>query len=275
MWPELNGTLSHDTLSLNSGIHVPDLPFVELTSWQGFPHEFDAVLGLAPGRGIYFEGSDAPGLPSAFKHMIDANVTKRNLFSLLIPRDEHEFGDLSFGVIHEDLYHGKLIRHPLLPTGAGNESWQIAAPEISLRDSAGKELSSHSLKGFKAQIDSTFGSIALPEAIAEDILTTLNVTEVPGCSFLREVPCGKVQDMPDLVLDFDGQTIAIKPEFYIQDASGFPFCPGRPICMPFILGFDSESLPWIGNDTIILGDAFLKSVYSVYDWDEKTISCKS
>ena len=275
--PELDGVLSYDTLSLGSGIHVPDLPFVELKSEQGYGHPYDAVLGLAPGLERILDGVQTPKLPSPFKHMVDTGVLKSNIFSLLLPLDEHDTGDLSFGVVHHDLYEGELQSHPLVPANATNGSakWQIAAPDFSLRDRNGKTLSSHSLKGYKALIDLTLGdSILLPMAAAEDFLSALNVTEVPGCEFIQEVPCDKVQDMPDIVVNFDGQEIAIRPELYIKEVGSFPFCPTRPMCMPFIEGLDPRHELVLGNKTIILGEAFLKSVYSVFDWDKREISCE-
>ena len=85
---------------------------------------------------------------------------------------------------------------------------------------------------------------------------------------LPVVSCDKISELPHLVFDFGGQEIALNGEDYIGEAEWL-FCFRGPYCSPLI----GSSLR--DDNTIVLGPSFLKKVYSVFNWDERTVLCKS
>ena len=81
------------------------------------------------------------------------------------------------------------------------------------------------------------------------------------------VTCDKILELPHLVFDFDGQEIVLNGENYIGEEEWL-FCFRGPYCSPLIRSGLRD------DNTIVLGPPFLK-IYSVFDWDERTVLCKS
>ena len=268
IWPELDGIVSTDTIALGEGLEVEHQPFVELLDWQGYWHEFDAVLALSPSITRWQdENSSQPHLPSPFMGLVDSGKLEKKMFSLLLPYDQHDIGDLSFGTFHPEFSDGPLVSHPLYPADAS--FWQIEAPDISVRHKDGTESFKHSYASFTAQLDSVIGGILLSADVAERILHEVNATAANDC-YVPQVPCDRRADLPELVFDFAGQEIVLTGEDYTVE-SDWPLCFGGPYCVPMI---NPGPPSLLGDNTIMLGTDFLKNVYAVFDWDERSVSCE-
>ena len=274
LWPELHGNISLDTVMLGESLKVEHHPFVELDQWRGYPHEFDALLGLAPQLTQWGHVDDSqPHLASPFMGLMESRQLQNNSFALLLPHNRQDMGDLSFGTSHPDFHDGPFVSHPLHPANAS--TWQIEAPAISMRHQNGTEIFSHSFNGSSAQLDAILPEsvIWLPKELVQTVYDTVNATVHAGDCFVPQVPCDEVSELPDLVLNFGNQEIVLKGEDYIGKAF-WPLCFGGPYCTPMI--GDNGALPGgVDDGTILLGAAFLKKVYSVFDWDDRTVSCKS
>jgi Eukaryotic aspartyl protease len=85
---------------------------------------------------------------------------------------------------------------------------------------------------------------------------------------LPVVSCDKISELPHLVFDFGGQEIALNGEDYIGEAEWL-FCFRGPYCSPLI----GSSLR--DDNRIVLGPSLLKKAYSVFNWDERIVLCKS
>lgn len=273
IWPELFGNISVDTVMLGESLKVEHHPFVELVEWKGYPHEFDAALGLSP-QSTSFGHVDDPGprLPSPFMGLVESNQLEKNSFALLLPYDRHDVGDLSFGTSHHEFHDDPFMAHPIYPANAS--SWQVEAPQMSMRHQNGTELFNFSFSGLSARLDTLLPLVAwVSKEVIDRVFNATNTTVSEDDCRTPQVPCDKVSELPDLFLDFAGQEIVLKGEDYVIK-SYWPFCdPGGPYCMPMF--GDIDALRGVmGNDTIVLGSQFLKKVYSVFDWDDRTVSCK-
>ena len=274
LWPELYGNISTDTVMLGESLQVEHHPFIELVHWQGYPHEYDAALGLAPQLTSWGHPDDSqPQLPSPFMGLMESKQLEKNSFALLLPYDRQDIGDLSFGTSHPEFHEGPLVSHQIHPTNAS--TWQVEAPGISMRYNNGTEIFNHSLSGLSARLDSIFPQAVawLPEELAETIMNTVNATVDNKDCYVPQVPCDKISELPDLVFDFGSQEIVLKGEDYVGKAY-WPLCFGGPYCTPLI-GDIRALQPAVAEGTIVLGGQFLKKVYSVFDWDDRSVSCKS
>jgi saccharopepsin len=273
IWPNLYGNISDETVTLGDSLKVEHHPFVELAEWQGHMHEFDAALGLAPEPTLYGHPDDSqPRLPSPFMGLVESKQLEKNIFSLLLPYDRNDIGDLSFGTSHREFHDGPLVSHQIYPANASK--WQIEAPGISMRHHNGTGMFNHSLSGRSAVLDSILlDKVAwLPKTLFMTILHATNATVYFGDCPVVQFPCDKISELPDLVLNFGNQEIVLKGEDYVGKSS-LPQCSGGPYCMPLI--GDIGTLNGKEDGPIVLGSRFLKKVYSVFDWDDRTVSCKS
>jgi saccharopepsin len=268
LWPDVHGYISTDTVMLGESLKVEHHPFVELVHWEGYPHEYDAALGLSPRQTMYGHADDSqPLLPSPFMGLMESKQLEKNSFALLLPYNRHDIGDLSFGTSHPEFHEGPFTSHPIYPENAS--TWQIEAPSISMRHHNGTEIFKYSFAGVSAQLDSILPPAAwVPNELAQAVLNATNATVDETDCDMPVVPCDKISELPHLVFDFDGQEIVLNGEDYIGEAE-WPFCFRGPYCSPLI-GYNPRD-----NDTIVLGPPFLKKVYSVFDWDDRTVSCKS
>jgi hypothetical protein len=113
----------------------------------------------------------------------------------------------------------------------------------------------------------------VPKEVVDTVFNVTNTTDSDDDCRMPQVPCDKVLELPDHFLDFAGQEIVLKGEDYVIKSYS-PFCdPGGPYCLPMFGDIDALH-GVIGDDTIVLGSQFLKKVYSVFDWDDRTVSCK-
>jgi hypothetical protein len=274
LWPTVDGNISIDTVMLGDSLKVEHHPFVELTHWHGYAHEYDAALGLAPQPTLYGHMDDSePRLPSPFMGLAKSNQLAKNSFALLLPYDRQDIGDLSFGTSHSGFHEGPLVSHPIYPANAS--TWQIEAPNMSMRHRNGAELFNHSLSGLAARLDSILPHAVawVPEVLFQTIMNATHATKHKGDCYVPQVPCDKISELPDIVFDFDGQEIVLQGEDYVGKAF-WPLCFGGPYCTPLI-GDISALRGQVDDGTIVLGAQFLKKVYSVFDWDDRTVSCKS
>ena len=99
------------------------------------------------------------------------------------------------------------------------------------------------------------------------------------CSFEPLVDCDRVASFPSLQIWLNGQTVALSGEDYVYKWTTPPDstrCPAPIEECVLVIGSlgPPEGPEGFPEDLVILGTAFLKKVYSVYNWDEQTISCK-
>ena len=74
--------------------------------------------------------------------------------------------------------------------------------------------------------------------------------------------CQGIENLPNITVNIDGDDYVLCPNDYVLKASLF----GYTQCLS---GFMAMDLPW--PDTVILGDVFLKTYYTLFDMTHKKI----
>lgn len=269
----LEGRKVEDTVWLGSCGSVKNQDFAEVTEAgpapPGWQWPYSALLGLSLGEGgdFYNWTHVEPVLPSVVKTLVlSDSVGGLPVFSLLLPRDEDQLGDLSFGKIHKDMYHGELLPHPIMPQDAN--AWQIAGPKIAIHAQNGTLLGSWDFSDHTTYLDlSSMAHILLPSRVRKAINEHLDA------DLFGRINCDLVRDQLSIHLTFDEQEIVLMPEDYIRDVFGLfgeEYCKAalEDVEMP-----DNELIAW-KNESVVLGSPFLQAVYSVFNWEEKTVSCE-
>lgn len=272
---DASGPLSQDVLHLGP-LRVDNQTFEEAAHW-GAPdwYPVDCVLGLARCR---YNGSEISTITakSPLHNIIDQNSLEQNVFALKLPRTDGEGGELVLGGFDEQ-YSSSLLTIPVTNVTGGDNiafvvasGWQVAVTAISLSatKSNGQPLDIP-LPGYTALVSNYFDLISIPWSIVKQILEHMGFDFV---DYLIDLPCDRRKDLPDLTVSFgDYGTLNLTPEQYLLEVDTLK---GTRCVVPFngdyLGGIDSPNPHFI-----VLGSVFLSSFYSVFNIDNRTISCKS
>jgi hypothetical protein len=274
-WILTQGRLSQDMLHIG-GLRVEKQTFEEATYWQTiYPSWWspqDSSLGLARFRpNTSFSTVDSNG---PLQNMIEQNSLDRNVFALKLPRTDEELGELVLGGSDERYSHS-LLTLPLTNVTGGNSvaflfyassGWQVSISAMSFgATSKSKSSLNISLDGYTAIISNSFGYISVPRDIGIQILPHLDVDDE-----VVDLPCDQRAELPDLTISFgDHGALVLTPWHYLVEVEDF-YRGTRcvvPISGRLHYNEDEHSPDWI-----MLGAAFLSSLYSVFDTDNETIS---
>lgn len=232
---------------------------------------FDSVLGLPRLQVDDLESSLRAVSP--FHNIIRQGLLRRNVFSLKLPEtDADEKGELLLGDINPDLYDGMLTTFPVSEIYSSDRAanvflapgWQVDAHSVAYGYHDG-EIANFSLAGYAAAFSTVYQYLSLPRAIGEEILEYLGADE------LNLVDCDRREAMPDLVVGLGHQAtpFVLKPNDYIRVNPQWHWCTTCQV--EIALHDEAED----GVQYIALGSVFLGRWYSVFDFDNAQISCKS
>ncbi|KAL9578772.1 MAG: hypothetical protein Q9212_005505 [Teloschistes hypoglaucus] len=256
-----SGYITVDDFNVNS-IQVKGQPFLEATTVQPIGSSWDdlslihGILGLAPSD----TGSTLHN-PSLFVSMASQDLLSQNVLSMRL----REPSGITFGTIDSRLFTGDITRIPLTNrTGkyALNGTWQAETRYMTLGSEPGLRLP---LAGYTASFSTLTAFIFLPDPLAMQIIEML---EFENIMFLPpSVECEKLKYLPDITFNLAGKNFTLTPYDYTIE---WPIEPGNVRCVSAIMPFGLEQ-----NEEIVLGSAFLRAFYSVFDLDTNTIGCKS
>ena len=255
------GNLTLDTFDFD-GLKAKSQPFMEAEIVQPTGASWDdistihGIVGLTPSS----LGS-ALNNPSPFMTMIKDRVLDRNMFSmrLLEPRR------IIFGAVDSDLFAGEIVRIPLSnETGkyALTGRWQAEANYLTLGNDPGLRIS---LDGFTASFSTGSAYILLPDCLVFDLWQDLEFEEIMYMP--PSVSCDKLIYMPDIIFNLAGKNLTLTPHDY---TFRWPIKDSQTRCVSAIMPFGVDQ-----NDEIVLGSAFLRTFYSVFDLDTNTLGCES
>lgn len=284
-----SGFASVDTLRIGN-MTILNQAFEEATllkpvpMWDDF---FDSAIGLS--RLQVDDAESSLRETSVFHNMIQQGLLDRNLFSLRLSDSRSNIsGELRFASTNTDLYVEPLITFPVTTVYSPPDmdryanvflqaGWQVSAHSISLISSSSgtSDTSSFSLTGYVAAFSTVYPYIMLPQTVRESILESLGAS-------LGVVDCDTVDSQPSLVISLGGQNnsspFALKPWDYIRKVPKWTFDDHDNFeCEVQIAAYEryNDDEPPDGVKFIVLGGAFLAQWYSVFDYDNATISRKS
>lgn len=239
---DVSGVLGNDTLSI-AGIEVPmTFGLASKASDDLLSYPNDGILGLSRTNDTGF------GTPTFMDAVADNNLLKNNVvaFSLSRASDGGKGGEVNFGELDESKYQGDIT---YTDTVGSSERWSIPVDDVSVNGE------SCNFSGKSAIIDTGTSYAMLPPDDAKAINSL-----IPGSS-----PSGKenyilpCDSTAPLQITFSGATYNISSKDYLTHASDSK-------CMSTIVGRQL-----FGKDEWLLGDTFLKNVYSVFDFDNNRI----
>lgn len=242
----MEGFVSQDTLKLGSLV-LPEQDFAEATSEPGLAFafgKFDGILGLA-----YDTISVNKIVPPVY-NAVNRGLLDKNQFSFFLGDTNKgtDGGVATFGGVDEDYFEGKITWLPV----RRKAYWEVEFNSITLGDQTAE------LVNTGAAIDTGTSLLALPSGLAEVLNSEIGATK--GWSGQYTVECDKVDSLPDLTFNFAGYNFTIGPRDYTLELSGS--------CVSAFTGFD---IPAPVGPIAIIGDAFLRRYYSVYDLDHDAV----
>ncbi|PLN78951.1 aspartyl protease [Aspergillus taichungensis] len=236
----LSGFVSKDTVKIGD-IKIEDQLFAEATSEPGLAFafgRFDGILGLG------FDTISVNKIVPPFYSMLNQDALDEPVFAFYLG-DANTEGDDSvatFGGVDKDHYEGELIKIPL----RRKAYWEVDFDAIALGDEVA------SLDNTGVILDTGTSLIALPSTLAE--LINKEIGAKKGFTGQYSVDCDTRDKLPDMTFTLSGHNFTIGPYDYTLEVQGS--------CISAFMGMD---FPEPVGPLAILGDAFLRRWYSVYD----------
>jgi len=191
---------------------------------------FDSIVGLA------YQSLAVENLPPLFQIMLDQKVVTDPSFSFYLTKGIGQPGSaMVLGGIDKKFAASEFHYVPL-----ANKTFYLAElDDIKL----GKD--SYGIKGMKFIVDSGTSVIVGPENIMNDLVN----------KFKTPINCKEINKYPDLHFTIGGRDYVIPPSVYIIE--NFGHCAVGILAAQFDEGFEN---------TIILGDVFMRSYYTHFDY---------
>ncbi|KAF2232795.1 cellular aspartic protease [Viridothelium virens] len=241
----LEGFVSHDQVQIGDLKFEQD--FAEATSEPGLAFafgQFDGILGLG------YDTISVNKMVPPFYNMLDQGLLDEPVFAFYLS-DTNENGDDSeatFGGINKNHYTGKMTKIPL----RRKAYWEVDLDAITFGDNTAE------IDDTGVILDTGTSLISLPSTLAE--LLNREIGAKKSYNGQYTVECDKRDGLPDLSFTLSGYNFTITPYDYILEVRGS--------CISSFMGND---FPPPAGPLAILGDAFLRKWYSVYDLGDDTV----
>jgi len=257
---DVHGALSEDVMSLGP-LSIKDQAFMDGDTVAPVGVGYDdlclvhGVLGLT----LSDDGSSMH-TPSPFMTIAASGILDANIFSLRL-RWPYE---LSFGRLNPLHYKGNITYVPVTnktsPYGLTGR-WQTSAKSLSI-DPLGLY---YSLENLTASFSTATAFMYLPDAMVVDLLDKLEFEWLPMMP--PSLLCASREFLPDITFNLAGQNFTLTPYDYTllwkTDEHGV-----RCVSAIYPINLDPST-----NVEIMLGSAFLRAFYSVFDLDQMTVGC--
>jgi len=241
----LSGFVSEDTMTIGD-LKVKNQIFAEATEEPGLAFafgRFDGILGLG------FDTISVNKIVPPFYNMIDQGLLDEPVFAFYLgDTNNGEESEATFGGVNKDHYTGNMTNIPL----RRKAYWEVDLDAITFGDATAE------LDNTGVILDTGTSLIALPTTLAE--LLNKEMGAKKGYNGQYTVECDKRDSLPDMSFTLSGYNFTITPYDYILEVQGS--------CISSFMGMD---FPEPVGPLAILGDAFLRKWYSVYDLGKGTV----
>lgn len=206
-------------------------------------YPMDGILGL--GRST----SSSVKAPTFMEAISNGDVLQKNLLGIHLQRnsDGSTDGELNFGTPNTNRYTGNVS---YTSTAKDSDLWEIPIDDIAV------DGVKCSFSGKTAIIDTGTSFLLLPPGDAQRIHKLIPGSQQEGETF--KLPC--LASLPVEII-ISKITYNIPPKDYL----GKPVSGGN-LCASNIIGKDT-----FGPDRWLVGDVFLKNVYTIFDFDQDKI----
>jgi Eukaryotic aspartyl protease len=234
-----------------------------LSWWMGY----DGALGLAPP----WLGDQGDGIPSFFDTLLSREILDEPLFSLKLPVNTRDSGELLLGGTNPELYHeDTMVRLPVIE--GSSDFWCVPADSITFNHPH-RPLHVDMPTGSFAMLDSGWPYIMLPPELFANITAAVGASEGPSI-FFYNIPCERRQELPSITFTLAGHNFTIDAFDYTLEVD-ILWAPqvGR-VC---VLSFQDSSQWFDGGewqDRIYLSHPFLRGFYGVFDAGRREVGCE-
>ena len=238
----VEGFTSRDAVNVG-GIQIEKQEFGETTKEPGLTFalgRFDGIFGLG------YENIAVSEVTPPFYNMVLQDLVNEPIFSFWIGRSKKGNpigGELLFGGIDESKFEGRIKYAPVTRKGY----WEVTMDKMIV---GGAEMDG--MSEMRAAIDTGTSLIAAPSEIAEKLNSRIGAKK--GFRGIYTVDCDTKASLPEIVFMFGGEKFALSPDDYILETHG--------TCLSSFIGID---VPAPAGPLWIIGDAFLRAWYTVYD----------
>ncbi|KAK5725400.1 aspartic proteinase precursor [Elasticomyces elasticus] len=236
---ELSGYISQDTVQIGD-LKLKNQLFAEATAEPGLAFAFGRFDGI---MGLGYDTISVNHITPPFYTMIDQGLLDEPVFAFYLgDTNSGEDSEAIFGGINKDHYTGEMTKIPL----RRKAYWEVDLDAITFGGQTAE------IEATGAILDTGTSLIALPSTLAE--LLNKEIGAKKGYNGQYTVECTARDSLPDLTFTLTGHNFTIGPYDYILEVQGS--------CISSFMGFD---IPEPAGPLAILGDAFLRQWYSVYD----------
>lgn len=228
----VKGFFSKDHVKI-AGLQAKNFSFGEATKLSGLSFiaaKFDGILGMG------FRTISVRNVPTLFETLYDQGEVDSNSFAFYLSRQAgSSTSRLTLGGYNKNYFEGELKYYNLI----SKTYWVIGMENLSVNGTA--------IRANKAIMDTGTSLIVGSPSIIN------KVNEQVG---KVDSSCKNIDSLPNVTVNISGDDYVLAPKDYVLKVSLF----GYTQCLS---GFMAMNLPW--NDTIILGDVFLKTYYTHFD----------
>lgn len=212
-------------------------------------YSMDGIVGFGRIKQVA-NNPNGVAAPTLMDTLIAQGIIKNNLFGLRLSRaaDGQKNGKIDFGEADTSAFTGNLNFITTTPNDRG--FWEIPVDRLTYD---GNDASIQT--GVTAILDSGTSFMILPPVDAQAIHDLISGSAKDGDAFT--VPCNSAKS---LSMSFGGTAYNISPKDYVGEIVSGQTCSSN------IVGRTT-----FGNTQWLIGDVFLKNVYSVYDADQSRV----
>jgi len=239
----LTGYVSQDDFTIGD-LTVEGQDFAEATSEPGLAFafgRFDGIMGLA------YDTISVNGIVPPFYQMVNQKLIDEPVFAFYLADSEGE-SEAVFGGVDKDHYKGDIEYIPL----RRKAYWEVDLESIALGDEVAE------LEDTGVILDTGTSLNVLPSSLAE--LLNKEIGAKKGYNGQYTVDCAKKDSLPDITFNLAGSNYSLPASDYILEVSGS--------CISTFQGMD---IPAPAGPLVILGDAFLRRYYTVYDLGKNAV----
>ncbi|KAK0625269.1 vacuolar protease A precursor [Bombardia bombarda] len=239
----LSGFVSQDTMSIGD-ITIKGQDFAEATNEPGLAFafgRFDGILGLG------YDTIAVNGMVPPFYKMVEQKLVDEPVFAFYLSDTDGE-SEVTFGGVDKDRYKGKITSIPL----RRKAYWEIDFDAIAYGEDSAE------LEKTGIILDTGTSLIALPTQLADMLNAQMGAKK--GYNGQYSIDCAKRDSLPDVTFTLAGKDFPLGPYDYILEVSGS--------CISTFMGMD---FPEPTGPLAILGDAFLRRYYTIYDLGSHTV----
>jgi len=249
----MTGFLSQDTLQFG-GLTITKQVFTEATGLPGITFvaaKFDGILGLA------FQSISVDNVVPPWYNIIAQNLVSTPLFSFWLNQNSNseDGGELFLGGTDSTRYSGTISYTKL----TSETYWQFSVGDIAIRETS---LGYCGTTGCTAIADTGTSLIAGPSAQVKALNLKLGAVTITNGEAILD--CKLVPLLPNVTFTINNNKFTLSPKEYVLVETS----QNATECISGFLGLDIPSPP---GPLWILGDVFISSYYTVFDYGNKQV----